>query len=164
MISDWNNGGVSFGDWMRQRRQALDLTQAALAQLVGCAVITIKKIEQDERHPSLQVAQLLADHLAVPAPARDAFIRMARGQIAPSSASPQEAVLPPPFLQRGAHPSNPDQPLFVAASASWFGSRLTWKWPAPETGMPCSSLATPGAVKPRSWPSSPAARREPTPT
>src|SRR5690349_1183637 len=114
MIPDWSNGGVSFGDWVRQRRQALDLTQAALAQLVGCAVVTIKKIEQEERRPSVQVAHLLADHLAIPAPARDAFIRMARRQSASASAPPHEPALPPPFLLRGAHPSVPAPSPFVA--------------------------------------------------
>jgi transcriptional regulator with XRE-family HTH domain/tetratricopeptide (TPR) repeat protein len=114
MIADWSNGGVSFGDWVRQRRQALDLTQAALAQLVGCAVVTIKKIEQDHRRPSVQVAQLLADHLAIPAPARAEFMRMARGQIASSGATPYQAAPPPPFLLRGALPSAPVQSLFVA--------------------------------------------------
>ena len=35
----------SFGDWVRRRRKALDLTQEHLAQQVGCALATIKKIE-----------------------------------------------------------------------------------------------------------------------
>jgi transcriptional regulator with XRE-family HTH domain len=55
----------SFGDWVRRRRKALDLTQAALAQRVGCAVITIQKIEADERRPSRQIAERLADQLAI---------------------------------------------------------------------------------------------------
>ncbi|HET9224445.1 MAG TPA: helix-turn-helix transcriptional regulator, partial [Roseiflexaceae bacterium] len=42
---------VSFGYWVRRRRKALDLTQAELAQRVGCAMVTIKKIEADERRP-----------------------------------------------------------------------------------------------------------------
>ena len=97
MIANQDDGIVSFGDWLRQRRQALDITQAALAQVVGCAVITIKKIERDERRPSLQVAQLLAEHLAIPSSARDDFIRMARGQIVSSSAALQEQVHPRHF-------------------------------------------------------------------
>ena len=39
---------ASFGYWLRRRRKALDLTQEALARQVGCAVITIRKIEADE--------------------------------------------------------------------------------------------------------------------
>jgi transcriptional regulator with XRE-family HTH domain len=55
----------SFGYWVRRRRKALDLTQAALASQVGCATITIKKIERDERRPSLTMAERLADFLII---------------------------------------------------------------------------------------------------
>jgi transcriptional regulator with XRE-family HTH domain/tetratricopeptide (TPR) repeat protein len=114
MALDENNDIVSFGDWLRQRRQALDLTQAALAQQVGCAVVTIKKIEGDERRPSRQMAGLLADHLAIPPAARNDFIRMARGQYVPSIASPQETIRPPAFLRQNVQPTAPDQSHFVA--------------------------------------------------
>jgi transcriptional regulator with XRE-family HTH domain len=77
---------VSFGYWVRRRRKAMDLTQVALAQRVGCAVVTIKKIERDERRPSREMADLLADNLAIPDGERDTFVRMARGT--PSSAWP----------------------------------------------------------------------------
>ena len=83
---------VSFGDWVRQRRKALGLTQAALAKQVGCAVVTVKKIEQDERRPSLQIAHLLADRLAVPQTVRDDFIKMARGQYVPAVHFPAEVL------------------------------------------------------------------------
>ena len=62
---------ASFADWVRQRRQLLGLTQAALAQQVGCALVTIKKIEQEARHPSREMAAVLADRLAIPAAQRD---------------------------------------------------------------------------------------------
>ena len=32
------DGTASFGQWLKQRRKALDLTQEALARRVGCAV------------------------------------------------------------------------------------------------------------------------------
>jgi transcriptional regulator with XRE-family HTH domain len=51
----------SFGDWVSHRRRALDITLAELPQRVGSAAITMRKIEQDERRPSLQMAELLAD-------------------------------------------------------------------------------------------------------
>ena len=57
------NEGNPLGRWLRQRRKALDLTQADLAQLVGCAPVTIQKIEGGDRRPSKQMAQLLADCL-----------------------------------------------------------------------------------------------------
>ena len=70
----------SFGHWVRRRRKALDLTQATLAQRVGCAVITIRKIERDERRPSIQIAELLAEHLQIPDTIRHSFLQMSRGQ------------------------------------------------------------------------------------
>src|SRR5262245_15041281 len=51
---------TSFGLWLRRRRKALDLTQDALAARVGCSVATIRKIEADERRPSHQIAEILA--------------------------------------------------------------------------------------------------------
>ena len=76
-----NDDNPSFGYWLRRRRKALDLTQARLAQLVGCAVATIKKLEADERRPSLQMAERLADCLAVPTAERTAFLHAARAEV-----------------------------------------------------------------------------------
>ena len=106
---------VSFGDWVRQRRKALGITQAALAKQVGCAVVTVKKIEQDERHPSLQIAHLLAECLAVPQTVRDDFIKMARGQYVPVIQIPEEVLRPPAFLQQ--------EPLAFRQNASPFVAR-----------------------------------------
>ncbi len=71
---------ASFGYWLRRRRKALDLTQEALAQQVGCAIVTIKKIEADERRPSRQIAERLSTVLAIPPDERDLFLQCARGQ------------------------------------------------------------------------------------
>src|SRR6185436_16518319 len=73
---------ASFGEWVRRRRRALDLTREALAQQVGCAVVTIRKIETDERRPSRQVAERLAECLQVPADQRAAFLQAARAELA----------------------------------------------------------------------------------
>src|SRR5215207_493089 len=70
---------ASFGYWIRQQRKALDLTQQALAERVGCSLATIKKIEQDERRPSRQIAERLADVLGIPVGQRDLFLKVARG-------------------------------------------------------------------------------------
>src|SRR5260221_6294864 len=72
----------SFGYWLRRRRKALDLTQDALARKAGCALGTLKKIETDERRPSRQLAERLADCLAVPAAERAAFVQAARAELA----------------------------------------------------------------------------------
>ena len=83
---------TSFGYWVRRRRKALDLTQAALAQHVGCALVTLKKIEWDERRPSPQMAERLADYLVIPATERDQFLRMARGEFVTATLSPAAGV------------------------------------------------------------------------
>ncbi|NDP40221.1 MAG: AAA family ATPase [Rhodoferax sp.] len=73
-----NEQGNSFGYWLRRRRKALDLTQDALAQRVSCSQAAIKKIEAEERRPSRGLAQRLAEHLAIPAQERAAFLQAAR--------------------------------------------------------------------------------------
>ncbi|MCE7986389.1 MAG: helix-turn-helix domain-containing protein [Caldilinea sp. CFX5] len=70
----------SLGDWVRRRRKALGLTQALLAQQVGCATVMLKKIEADERRPSLQMAELLAARLQLAAEERTRFLRVVRGE------------------------------------------------------------------------------------
>ncbi|MCI0552523.1 MAG: helix-turn-helix domain-containing protein [Anaerolineae bacterium] len=47
-----NVPGYSFGNWVKRRRKALDLTQHELAAKVGCSASLIFKIESDERRPS----------------------------------------------------------------------------------------------------------------
>ena len=54
---------ASLGGWLRRRRRALDLTQAELARQVGCALGTLKKLEQDARRPSKPLAARLASVL-----------------------------------------------------------------------------------------------------
>ncbi len=72
---------ASFGTWLSQRRKALNLTRNELAQRVGCSVSTLRKIEADERRPSLQIAELLAQHLQIPIDQRSLFLKVARGEL-----------------------------------------------------------------------------------
>ena len=67
---------TSFGYWVRQRRKALDLTQANLARNVRLRGDHDQKIEADERRPSPQIAALLAEHLQIPPDERAAFLRL----------------------------------------------------------------------------------------
>src|SRR5215207_7532167 len=69
----------SFGYWLRLKRKALDLTREALADRVGCSVSMIRKLEDEERHPSVQIAELLAEIFKIPTTERIAFLRFARG-------------------------------------------------------------------------------------
>jgi non-specific serine/threonine protein kinase len=69
----------TFGQWLRHHRRDLDLTQVELSQRVGCAPVTIRKVEADEMRPSKQLAELLVEQLGVPVEERENFIRFARG-------------------------------------------------------------------------------------
>lgn len=51
---------LAFGQWLKQRRRSLDLTQDGLAQKTNCSTATIKKIEAGDLVPSKQLAELLA--------------------------------------------------------------------------------------------------------
>src|SRR5215213_1176162 len=96
----------SFGYWLRLKRKALDLTREALADRVGCSVSTIRKLEDEERSPSAQIAELLAEIFKIPTTERTAFLRFARGdwrsapslgdEEAPWRASTQAAFAQPP--------------------------------------------------------------------
>jgi predicted ATPase/transcriptional regulator with XRE-family HTH domain len=70
-----------FGDWLKRRRQNLDLTQAELAERAGCSVFALRKIESGERRPSKDLAGLLAVALEVPPAKQATFVRAARGEI-----------------------------------------------------------------------------------
>jgi predicted ATPase/transcriptional regulator with XRE-family HTH domain len=72
------DGAASFGQQLRRRRKAIDITQEELADRVGCARSTIRMIEGGERRPSRQLAALIAEHLRIPEGERGAFLRLAR--------------------------------------------------------------------------------------
>lgn len=71
----------SFGDWLKARRKALDLTQEELAQRAGCSIFALRKIESGERRPSKQLAGLLAAALQISDDDKLTFIRVARGDL-----------------------------------------------------------------------------------
>lgn len=97
------NDVQSFGEWLKERRQALDMTRDDLADRVGCATVTITKIERGQRRPSRQIAECIIDAIGVPTEEREQLVQWARGisDVAPSPA----------------HSSTPDQPLRTQNSA-----------------------------------------------
>jgi len=69
----------SFGEWLKRQRKAAGLTQEQLAEQVNCSTITLRKIEAEERRPSAQIAERLADIFNVSQNEHTAFLRFARG-------------------------------------------------------------------------------------
>ncbi|HEY6018693.1 MAG TPA: tetratricopeptide repeat protein, partial [Candidatus Paceibacterota bacterium] len=84
----------SFGYWLKRSRKALDLTQAELANQVGCSSETIRKIEAEERRPSAQIVERLADIFNIPSTERKPFLRFARGDW---TSAPREIVAEIPW-------------------------------------------------------------------
>jgi predicted ATPase/DNA-binding XRE family transcriptional regulator len=71
----------SFGDWLKRKRKVLDFTQAELASQVGCSAAAIRKLEAEERRPSAQIAERLAEIFNIPTEERTKFLRFARGEL-----------------------------------------------------------------------------------
>ena len=84
---------VSFGEWVQTRRNQLRYSRPALAHKISCSPHTIKKIERDERKPSVEIAELLAYHLQISEAEQDSFIRRARGEFVAQFGSPAEMSL-----------------------------------------------------------------------
>ena len=93
----------SFGTWIKRRRKALDLTQQQLAQEIGCSPSLIFKIESDERRPSRQMAELLAEKLDSPPEQRPNFLKTARQEKSIASLEtipPLSGIEPAPALKQ----------------------------------------------------------------
>jgi len=70
---------VSFGEWLKRQRSGRGLTQAQLAHEIGCAVVTLRKIESEERRPSAQIVERLAEIFEIPKTEQVNFLKYARG-------------------------------------------------------------------------------------
>src|SRR6185369_13446078 len=83
----------SFGATLKHYRKTRDLTQAELAQLVGCAAESIRKMEANKQRPSKPFAQRLADFLALAPDERLEFLQLARSRPDTEEPStPEQAV------------------------------------------------------------------------
>lgn len=97
------NGETSLGPIVRQHREALGLTRKELARRINCSIEMIRKIESGERYPSVQIAKLLAEHLALDFDAQ--FPRQRRTQ---------SSLI------------EPEYPL-IGRQAEWETLRATWR-------------------------------------
>ena len=111
----------SFGYWLRLKRKALDLTQQKLADQVGYSAAAIRKLEAEERRPSTQLVERLAELFAIPASERTAFLRFARGDW---QAAPDEALDARPWRTATSLPAANGR-----NSVSAVGSQAAVSWP-----------------------------------
>ena len=72
---------LHFSEWLKCRRQELDLTQEQLAKRASCSVFAIRKMESGERQPSRQLAKTLAQALEISGEDQAIFIKVARGEL-----------------------------------------------------------------------------------
>lgn len=83
-------GGTStFGGMLKRRRQELGLTQDELAERVGCATQTIRKIENGQRRPSYHMADRMAQVLRLSPEERAAWMSAARAHAEPAPPAAQ---------------------------------------------------------------------------
>jgi predicted ATPase/transcriptional regulator with XRE-family HTH domain len=71
----------TFGAWLRHQRNQMKLTREQFAERVGCSVALLRKIEDGERRPSSQIAELIANTLNILEADRATFVRVARGEL-----------------------------------------------------------------------------------
>jgi predicted ATPase/transcriptional regulator with XRE-family HTH domain len=70
---------VPFGEWLKRQRSSRGLTQDQLAQQIGCATITLRKIESEQRRPSAQMIERIAEIFNIPKNEKIIFSRFTRG-------------------------------------------------------------------------------------
>ena len=88
-----------FGGRLRAARQEQGLTQERLAERVGCAVQTIRKLEGGRRRPSYQMAARIAEVLHLEPTARTAWMTAARARREPdTTAAPVAGGTLPTYL------------------------------------------------------------------
>jgi predicted ATPase/class 3 adenylate cyclase/Tfp pilus assembly protein PilF len=114
----------SFGKWLRHRRRGLDLTQEELARRVGCAPITIRKLEGDEMRPSKQLAEALSTPLGIPPNRREAFVRFARADANDARASQFAAAFETPLPPKTADHQLPSGTVHLLFSDIGGSTRL----------------------------------------
>jgi len=70
---------VTFGKWLKRQRSSRGLTQEQLAYQIGCATITLRKIESEERRPSVAIVKQLRRVFEIPQDQQTNFLKFARG-------------------------------------------------------------------------------------
>lgn len=110
-----NSYPSTFGQWVKRLRVQRDLTQEMLAELVYCSVQSIRFFESGKRRPALDMAERLADVLAVDADQRETFIRLARTTL---PAEPEVDSPPPATVDETTAPAQPAVPSALPVAAT----------------------------------------------
>lgn len=97
----------TFGEWLREQRNKSKLSREALSKRAGCSAAMLRKIEEGERRPSVQTAELLAYALDVPTPERETFIRVARGEWGTERLARISSLIRPPNLTQASSATAP---------------------------------------------------------
>src|SRR5260221_4072956 len=83
---------LSFGQWLKRRRQGLGLTQRALGQQAGYSDETIRKVDAGAPRPSRQMAERLAGTLRVAPEDWPSFVAFARDELDGEYSLPTQSV------------------------------------------------------------------------
>jgi predicted ATPase/transcriptional regulator with XRE-family HTH domain len=113
---------ATFGEWLKQRRKELDLTQEDLAQRIGCSTIAIRKLEAGARRPSKHIATIVADLFQIPGAEIEGFLSFARG-LESAQVAPETSPVAP--RQSGNLPSRLVRLLGREDAANEIGAYLT---------------------------------------
>lgn len=90
-------GNPTLGQWVRQRRAALGLTQEALAARIDCSLSLVRKLERGERRPPPDALPRLLDLLGAGPAERAAFLPADQvSSVAGQASRPPGAVPAPP--------------------------------------------------------------------
>jgi predicted ATPase/transcriptional regulator with XRE-family HTH domain len=101
----------TFGEWLREQRNAHKLTREEFANRVGCSVAMLRKMEDDERRPSIQIAELIANCLDIPLEERGAFVKVARGEMTINRLMPVSKRIPQPGMSPTQAPPRVNLPV-----------------------------------------------------
>src|SRR5690349_8239651 len=72
---------ISFGEWLYKQRRAMDLTRQAFADQVGCAEVTLRRIETGSLKPSKDLTTSILKKLGIPEQEWPQWIAFARGVV-----------------------------------------------------------------------------------
>ncbi len=82
---------ISFGVWLRKQRRALDLSRQVFANQVGCAEVTLRRIEDGSLKPSKELVGIILEKLSIPESERSQWVSFARGFTGFPLQSPQSS-------------------------------------------------------------------------